>query len=161
MKSNILILLMILLFPATLMAEPLMNTRALSGLHSANTIFDVNQGNPKKLLLRLNLIEETIKGMAAEGVKGDVVVAFRGKASFFITKGKKYITADEAGIKDKIQIQVKKLKKMGYTLEQCAVATRLLKIDNADIMPEIKIVSNGYISMIGYQNKGYGMVPME
>lgn len=161
MKIIKLLTLLFLLVPSLLYAESLTNDRALAGLNAANVIFDVNQGNPQILLVRLNLIEETVQGLVAGGVKGDVVVSFRGKASYYLTRGDEYIAEDEATIKAKIQQQVKQLLQLGYRLEQCAVATRLLKIDNADIIPEVTLVSNGYVSMVGYQAKGYAMVPME
>ena len=64
-------------------------------------------------------------------------------------------------LKEQIQAQVQRLKEPGYRLEQCAVALRLLKIDPQDIIAAVPLVGNGYISMIGYQNRGYAMVPMD
>lgn len=137
------------------------NSRALSELKSAGVIFDVNTGHPEKLLLRLNLIEETVAGLVSAGVLPDVVVSFRGGATFFLTRGEKYLPADDQQIKTEIQTQVRRLIKLGYRVEQCAVAVRLLKVNPEDIIDDVPLVGNGYVSMIGYQNRGYAFVPMD
>lgn len=137
------------------------NSRALAGLERVGVIFDVNTGSPQKLLLRLRLIEETMASIAADRVKPDVVVAFRGGATRFMTRGNAYLPEEDLELRDRVQEQVRQLKKLGYRLEQCAVAVRLLKIDPADIISEVPLVGNGYISMIGYQNRGYAFVPMD
>lgn len=155
------IFLFLLLLPALLYAAAPDNSRALSGLKSAGVIFDVNTGHPSRLLLRLNLVEETVVGLTNEGVVPDVVVAFRGGATFFMTRGNKYIPVDDQQIKQEIQTQVRRLKKLGYRVEQCAVAVRLLKVDPKDIIDDVPLVGNGYISMIGYQNRGYAFIPMD
>ncbi len=155
-----LILTLVMLLPGLVSAAP-ENSRALAGLKNVGVIFDVNTGSPQKLLLRLKLIEETLASIAEVAVVPAVVVAFRGGATRFMTQGDKYLPLEDLPLKDQIQTQAKRLKKLGYRLEQCAVAVRLLKIDPRDIIAEVPLVGNGYISMIGYQNRGYAMVPMD
>jgi len=156
-----LVVLFLLLIPSLLFAAGPDNARALGGLKTAGVFFDVNTGSPQKLLLRLKLIEETVSSVAAAGVTPDVVVSVRGGASLFMTLGDKYLPAEDLPFKSDIQVQIRRLKTLGYRVEQCAVAVRLLKIDPQDIIPEVPLVGNGYISMIGYQNRGYAFVPMD
>lgn len=156
-----LIFALFLFVPGTIWAAAPDNARALADLKTAGVIFDVNVGQPQRLLLRLKLIEETLASVAATGVRTDVVVAFRGGATRFMTRGDKYLPAEDLKDKALIQEQVQRLKSLGYRLEQCAVAVRLLKVDPRDIIDEVPLVGNGYISMIGYQNRGYAMVPMD
>ena len=158
---KILILLLLLGLPGFAGATSPDNSRSLAGLKAVGVIFDVNTGSPQKLLLRLKLIEETVASIAGDGVTPDVVVSFRGGATHFMTRGDKYLPAEDLPFKDQIQAQAKRLKELGYRLEQCAVAVRLLKVDPQDIIPEVPLVGNGYISMIGYQNRGYAFVPMD
>jgi len=158
---NALILLLLVFIPVMVNAEIPGNSRALAGLTAVGVIFDVNVGNPQKLLLRLKLIEETVTGILKENVSADVVVAVRGGATHFMTRGEKYISAEDLSFKVQIQAQIKRLKELGYRLEQCAVAVRLLNVDPQDIIPEVPLVENGYISMVGYQNRGYAFVPMD
>jgi hypothetical protein len=158
---KILILLFLMLLPSLLSAAVPDNKRSLAGLKSVGVIFDVNTGDPKKLLLRLQLIEETINSIAGDAVTPDVVVAFRGGATLFMTAGGKYLPAEDLPFREQIQKQARHLIALGYRLEQCAVAVRLLKVDPQDIISDVPLVGNGYISMIGYQNRGYAFVPMD
>lgn len=155
------ILSLLLLLPGLTFAAPPDNSRSLASLNNVGVVFDVNTGHPNKLLLRLKLIEETVTSISKEGVTTDVVVAFRGGATLFMTRGDKYLPQEDMSHKIRIQTQVRRLKELGYRLEQCAVAARLLKVDLQDIIDEVSVVGNGYISMIGYQNRGYAFVPMD
>ena len=44
------------------------------------------------------------------------------------------------------------------SLEQCHVAMRLTKVAADKILPEIKVVGNGWISLMGYQSRGYAYI---
>ena len=50
--------------------------------------------------------------------------------------------------------------KDGITLEACLVAAKGFGVEPSSILPEIKQVGNGWISLIGYEAKGYSMVPV-
>ncbi len=41
-----------------------------------------------------------------------------------------------------------------------AIAAGLFKVDPKTFIPEVKPVGNTFISLIGYQAKGYGLVPI-
>ena len=137
------------------------NRRALHNLSTAKTYFDVNVGIANKLVTRLQLIDATYNQLRGAGVTPDFVIGFRGKASNFVTNDNKYVSEEELVAKKKVQAWVKKFKVRGIAMEQCEIATRLLKINPKDILPEVDMVQNGYISMIGYQTKGYAQIPMD
>ena len=44
------------------------------------------------------------------------------------------------------------------SIEQCAVAIRLAGTKQENVLPEIKVVGNGWISLMAYQAKGYGYI---
>ena len=50
---------------------------------------------------------------------------------------------------------------MKIDLEQCRIAAGFEDIAIADFLPQVKLVANGYVSMIGYQSQGYSFVPMD
>ena len=56
--------------------------------------------------------------------------------------------------------QIEELKGLGVKFEVCEVSTRLLKVDNATVLPTAKVVANTFISLIGYENRGYAIVPI-
>jgi len=131
---------------------------SLKGLDTAKLVVDLNQGNAKKLKTRIGLILETMDNITEHGTKIDVVVAVRGGASNFMTINDDHIDEDEGKIKAQISNLTSELAKRGVKLEQCAVALRFLKIDAKEVQPKFKVVQNGYVSLIGYQNKGYAVV---
>ena len=50
--------------------------------------------------------------------------------------------------------------KDGIKFESCLIAAKLLGVEPSSILPEIKQVGNGWISLIGYQARGYSLVPV-
>jgi intracellular sulfur oxidation DsrE/DsrF family protein len=124
---------------------------ALNGLDTGKVIFDVRISDPEKLIFNLELIKETFEGMRRQGVKPVMIVAFRGP-------GVKLLSRE--GTTEEIRELVAELKKKGVRIEVCAVATRVFKVDNSALIPDILLVGNVLTSLIGYQNKGYALIPV-
>ncbi len=137
------------------------NRGALAGLDQARAVFDINQGNPALLSLRLRLVEESWQQLHDSGLKPQFVLTFRGRASRFLTKGTGSVSRQEENLKSDIQERLRSLHRRGIPLEQCAIAAELSQIDPGDFIPEVTVVANGYVSLIGYQNRGYAFIPME
>ena len=137
------------------------NKRALHNLSTAKTYFDVNMGIAKKLVTRLKLSDTTYEQLTAAGVRPEFVVGFRGKASRFVTNGNEYVPEEDLAAKKEVHSLVKRLQERGIPMEQCLIAAGFQFVDPEDILPEIELVQNGYISMIGYQTKGFAQVPMD
>lgn len=161
-KSIPLMIAMALLLPFVLAtAGEYSNTRALFKISSVKVYYDVNIGIADKLTTRLMLIDKTYNQLVKAGVQSEFVVGFRGKATSFVTKGDDYVFEEELTAKRKVHEWVRSFKSRGIIVEQCLIAAGLQRIDPEDFLPEIEIVENGYISMIGYQAKGYSQVPMD
>ena len=122
---------------------------ALAGLKVAKVIFDVRVADVDKLVFNLRLFDETLEGMVAQGIKPDMIIAFRGPGVKLLTTA----ILDEEAI-----ALFKSLKKKGVRFEACAVAMRVFKADPAALIQEVKLVANVFNSFIGYQNKGYAMI---
>lgn len=122
---------------------------AFAGLKTAKVIFDVRVADVDKLLFNLKLFDETLEGMVAQGIKPEMIVAFRGP-------GVKLLTT--TALDEDVTALFKALKKKGVRFEACAVAMRVFKADPAGLIPEVKLVANVFNSYIGYQNKGYAMI---
>jgi intracellular sulfur oxidation DsrE/DsrF family protein len=144
------ITLLLLASATTVLADPKPTDReALTGLTTARVIFDVKITDLDKLVFNLRLFGETLDGMVSQGVKPEMVVAFRGP-------GIKYLTA--AAIDEEVLDLIRALRRKGVRFEACAVAMRTYKADPTGLVPEVKLVANGFNSLIGYQNKGYAMI---
>lgn len=159
MKFNILTLL--LFFPSILCAGNVDDKHALADLKSVKIVCDVNVGEAKLLLRRLELIDETYSQLLDAGITPTIVVAFRGGASPYVTNGNKYVDATDAETKRDIQGWIDQFRQHGFHLEQCAIAAKTWKVDPADFLPAISIVQNGYISIVAYQARGYAFLPMD
>ncbi len=162
-KRTILTLMIFIFLCSTITAfsEGYANKRALKNISTAKTYFDVNIGIAKKLVTRLKLIETTYEQLTAAGVRPEFVVGFRGKASRFVTRGDDYVPDEELAEKKEVYALIKRLKKRGIPMEQCLIAAGFQFVDPEDILSEIELVQNGYVSMIGYQTKGFAQVPMD
>lgn len=137
------------------------NDDALQGLTATRAVFDINQGNPNILVLRLQLIKKTYQQLHSAGKNPEFVLTFRGKASHFLTTGETYIDQEDREKKLQIEELLRSLSLFGFPLEQCSIAAALAKINTDDFLPYINVVANGYTSLIGYQNQGYALISME
>lgn len=163
LKTSCLILMgfIVLLSYSPAVAEEFSNKRALSNISTVKAYYDVNVGIPAKLVTRLRLVDKTYDQLVSAGVKPNFIIGFRGKASYFVTKGDDYVFDEDIAAKKEVLKYIQALKARGIVMEQCHIAASLHDIDPKDILSEIEVVQNGYISMIGYQAKGYSQIPMD
>ncbi|MGD9189483.1 MAG: hypothetical protein PVI89_14780, partial [Desulfobacteraceae bacterium] len=63
--------------------------------------------------------------------------------------------------KKAVQEWIAQFRENGFSLEQCAIAARGQKVSYGDVLPQITVVQNGYISLVAYQNRGYALLPMD
>ena len=114
MKKVLIVLLV--LFPSMLYAGSVDDKVALADLSSVKIICDVNVGEAKLVLRRLELIDETYSQLLDAGVTPTVVVAFRGGASKYVTQGDKYVDAKDAQTKKEIQGWLDQFRKHDFRL---------------------------------------------
>ena len=134
---------------------------SLAGMKSIKAIFDVRAGNTKSAVMQLKLIHDTYKDKSIRAVskKPSFIVAFMGPSVKLISKDKQGISPEDQKAMDEIALTVQAMAKDGIKLEVCDFAVKAFGVDPASILPEIKHVPNGWISLIGYQAKGYSLVP--
>ena len=155
------LLIAIFLVPATTLANQFTDANALEGLEAVKVICDVNVDDPKLLLRRMVLIDDTFTQLIDAGIQPTFVVAFRGPATKYVTRGTRYVPPEHHAVKKEIQGWIDQFQENGFSLEQCAIAARGQKVRYDDVLPQITVVQNGYISIIAYQNKGYALLPMD
>ena len=138
------------------------NDRAsLADLKTGKGVFLVDIGDPKKLNFYLKVIQGTVKGMQAQNVVPDFVLVYIGPSVKYLSSAPSAETEQSAGaLLLDIESNVEALSELGVKQEVCAVATRVFGIDNKTIFPGMKLVGDGFISLIGYQAQGYHLVPV-
>jgi intracellular sulfur oxidation DsrE/DsrF family protein len=161
MKKILLACIVVIMASTLSIAEPLNDKMALNGLKEMKLVVDVNVGDPELLLLRMDLLDTTYSQLLDAGVTPTVVVAFRGKASRFITKNSKYLEPDQEKYRLEMKTLIELFDELGFTIEQCGIAAAAQNIDPRDFLQQVKVVQNSYISLIGYQSQGYALLPMD
>jgi len=124
---------------------------ALKGLKQTKAIFDVRLAELDKLLFNLGLVKETWEGISNQKVKPTLIVSLRGPAV-------KLFTRDQAP--PELKELLTDLKKKGVRVEICSVATRVFKVDNSQLLPDVILVGNVLTSQIAWQNKGYALITL-
>ena len=134
---------------------------ALADLKVGQGVFLIDIAEPGKLNFYLEVIQGTFEGMRDQGVTPDFVLVYIGPSVQYLS------TSPNAEIEDRhgallmeIESNVEKLAALGIRQEICAVATEAFGIDNDTLLPELELVGDGFISLIGYQAQGYHLVPV-
>ncbi len=134
---------------------------ALKGVTQGKGIFMISLDHPQKMALYLKVIGGTYDNFQNQGVKPDLKVVFIGASVRHLTQSSQ--TQSDAASREtyaELARQVEQLKIKGVHLEVCAIATALFGINNADLLKQLDVVNDGFISTIGYQTQGYQLVPI-
>ncbi len=141
-------------------AAVLKDTDALRGLTRAKAVFLIDVNNPQKVGHVLAVVKKTDTGMRSQGVTPAIVVVFVGPDVAFLTRDRRGISyMDERAVAG-IQKEIGGLHGMGVRFQACGVALKGMDVSPTDVIPTVQPVGNGYISVIGYQTKGYSLVPV-
>ena len=135
---------------------------ALKGLKSVKAVFDFELGNPQSALLHLQVIHQTFKdkNIWIGKKKPNLVVVFIGPSVKLASKNRSGFSADDQKILDDYASTVSAMAKDGIQFEICLIAVKVFGVEPSSILPEIKQVGNGWISLIGYEARGYALVPV-
>jgi len=134
--------------------------KAMTGIKSAKAVFDERQSDPKSAALHLKVVHQTFKEL--DGMKNNpvFVVIFSGPSVKLISKNREGFTPEDQKFLDEISNTISAMSKDGINLEFCHVAAKVFNVEPASVLPEIKGVGNGWISILGYQAQGYSLVPV-
>ena len=159
-RIYLLLVFTILVIPQTVISKDHGGIAALANLSELKIYFDVKADSAGKVEKRMQWILDTYEQAKQQGLQTSFIIGFRSQASFFVTKGDDYIDDSEIVKKEKIEKWLLRFRKMGIIQEQCGLSAELFEIDEEDFLPEVSVVKNSFVSIAGYQNKGYAYVPM-
>jgi intracellular sulfur oxidation DsrE/DsrF family protein len=145
---------------APVYAEAPKDQAALAGLKEVKVAFDLQNGDGKILLKQLEVIDETRQSLIDQGVKPQFVLTFRGPATALVQIDQSQIKPENRDYASKIAEKIHALRAADGidSIEQCAVAVRLSGTKPENVVPDVKVVGNGWISLMAYQAKGYGYI---
>ena len=142
-------------------AETIDDSMALNGVKETQSVFLVDFTNPKKTAFYMKIFNGTHDGLVRQGVKPNMVLVFIGETVRYLTTEPDDLLAMEYGDElASIAESAKALKAKGVRMEVCAVATDVFEVDNATVLPEMELVGDGFISLIGWQTQGHKLVPI-
>jgi intracellular sulfur oxidation DsrE/DsrF family protein len=126
----------------------------------AKMAFDITSGNPQVVNLTLTVIDLTRKQLIEQGITPHIVVTFRGDASFFTQDTLSVVKEEQRAEALMVKAKIRELKKASgvESFEQCNVPLASRKLNPKDLMTEVKLVPNGWISLAEYQQKGYAYI---
>jgi intracellular sulfur oxidation DsrE/DsrF family protein len=132
----------------------------LTGMKEMKIAFDITDANPKVLLNKLEVIDETRQSLLKQGVTPKFVLTFRGEASRFVQTDIDKIKPEDRELAAKVAAKVKALSQSPgvESLEQCSIPLRQREIAESKVIPEIKVVENGWIALVSYQARGYAYI---
>ncbi|MEW8030400.1 MAG: DsrE family protein [Candidatus Thiodiazotropha sp.] len=142
-------------------ADTINDAAALNGVKETRSVFLIDFTNPRKTAFYLDIIRGTHAGLVNQGVKPNMVLVFIGETVRYLSTEPDDVLAMEYTKElDSIAATAKALKAEGVRMEVCAIANRVFKVDNATILPEMEVVGDGFISLIGWQTQGHKLVPI-
>jgi intracellular sulfur oxidation DsrE/DsrF family protein len=133
---------------------------ALKGVKSYDAVYEVTMDNPKFANIVFWAVKNSyeVAEVKALANPAKIAVVFHGPAVKMLSSDKTPFDAAAWAEVEKFQETLRQMKKDGVSLEVCAYAVEVMGVDKARIMPEIDIVGNGFVSVIGYQMQGYAVV---
>ena len=156
-----------LLGAVVVFAAPVMGAHAwaaddnpVAGLKEAKIAFDITAGEPNRMLLILDTIDETREGFTRQGITPRFVLAFRGPASLLTQTDLSRFKPEDRETAAKVAARLKQLRGTAgiERMDQCRIAMRGQKVDRAQVSPDVTVVENGWITLVGYQAKGYAYI---
>ena len=140
----------------TQQAQALDDTEALSGLTSVRAIYDIRTKDEKALQFIFTVIRDTYDETVQQDVKARYVASMRGPTIKLLVRGRH----GDAELQEKTVALIKELNQRGIRLEACGYALNLFGVEPEDLYEGIVSVGNSLNSLIGYQIKGYSLIPM-
>ena len=135
-------------------------TSAAAGGKELRMAFDITEGDPAALLRKINTIDLTRKQLIAAGMTPRMVLAFRGGATYYTQTELWKVKENDRAAALQIAAAIRRLRNEPgiEAMEQCNVTVSTLKLNPQALMPEVRMTQNGWISLVAYQQKGYGYI---
>ena len=132
---------------------------ALEGLKGLNTVFDYGNGSPEEALIVFPAIRGVYQSKSVASLPNPSanVIVFHNHAVKFLTTNRTE-SKEKNQTLDKVAEMISQFKKDGVKMEVCIYAVEVFGINPDNILPEIDQVPNGFVSVSGYQAKGYSLI---
>jgi intracellular sulfur oxidation DsrE/DsrF family protein len=136
---------------------------ALEGIDGLKVVFDVSLGDPAMSNIVFGAMTEVYTDKTVLALKNPpkAVIVFHGPAVKLISTNRDGFEASDHEALDAFADTIRRMKKDGVRMEVCVYALKVLGVDPATILPEIDHVGNGFISVAGFQARGYSLITVK
>ena len=133
-----------------------------AGAAEYRAVFDCSSGDPRYILSRMNLIEKTAAMLESRGDEARFAVTIHGGCIVAAAQDFEVMVSEEEAvyIRKSQEILARLVKERKVDVVACGIALEGFGIDREDVVPFMRISENSYIDVIGYQNRGYALVPL-
>jgi len=146
---------------AMVKAEKPNDTDALENVEVGKVVWDILVSRPDHLLFYFKLIDETYADLKRQNVDPDMVFIFHGHALHLIkSEPVEFLPKDKQAHKEVLALINDLVARPGVRMEACSISAKNQGIENDGIISAVKMVGNTYVSLIGYQSKGYSVIPI-
>ena len=134
--------------------------QSVGGAKEMKLAFDFTDANPAVLLKKLDNVDTTRRQLIESGVTPKIVMTFRGNASYFTQTDLSGVKEPERADALKVAAKLREMRKADGVegMEQCNLPLADRKLNPANLLPEVKLVPNGWIALGAYQQQGYAYI---
>jgi intracellular sulfur oxidation DsrE/DsrF family protein len=141
----------------------LLAASAVSAAQEYKAVFDCSSNDPRYIMSRMLLIEKTKQMIEKQGDSARFAVTIHGGCAVVASANADFLVPDEEVLYvKKAQESLKRLAEpKDVELVVCALSLEGNAIDREDVLPFIRISENSYLDTIGFQNRGYALMPLK
>ncbi|MFW5453772.1 DsrE family protein [Thioalkalivibrio sulfidiphilus] len=131
---------------------------SLEGLQEFRGLVDLSHGEPRTVLRYLQLVAQMDDDLKAMGLERRIVVAMRGGSVRYLRRDRSPIDLADQIVAEEIARAIADLHARDIRIEACKVAMDRFEVPADGVLEEVNVVNNTFITLIGFQQQGYGMV---
>ncbi len=134
---------------------------ALEGIEVGRIFWDVTIGDPKLLLGRLGVIDQTYRDMVRQNVTPKMILAFRGGSVRLLASDLSGHSEESLPDVQDLQLRLQKMMELpGVRMEACYIAMRRVPLEPENLIRGIETVNNTFLSAMGYGQRGFISLPI-
>ncbi|WP_018231405.1 DsrE family protein [Thioalkalivibrio thiocyanodenitrificans] len=131
---------------------------SLEGVEEFRGVVDLSHGEPATVLRYLQLVAQMDEDLKEMGLDRRIVVAMRGGAVRYLRSDRSPIPHADQIVAEEIADAVAALDARHIRIEACKVAMDRFEVPVDGVLEAVNVVDNTFITLIGFQQQGYGLV---
>jgi len=130
------------------------------GHDQAKVVFDMRDPVPEIAALHMQLILQTHGQLELAGRNPDIKIVFIAHPVKFLSSDRSAFNAEDQRHLEELDRTITRMIDSGIEIEVCRTAVDYFKVDPGSIRPDIHEVGNGWLSLVGYQEDGFKLIPV-